>query len=58
MIVSITAACVFGAWAMLRIMGNERQTRLTTIENEIRTAAERAKEEAQAVPEVKSANSR
>ena len=39
--------CVLAAWAILRIIGNERQNRIDAIENRLRIEAEKAKEEAE-----------
>jgi sorbitol-specific phosphotransferase system component IIC len=50
--------CVVAAWAMLRIIGNERQTRIDAIQTKLRIAAkaaEKAAEEAANVPLAKAA---
>jgi hypothetical protein len=50
MIWSITIASVLVAWAMLRIIGNERQNRLDGIQAEIHhAAAQKAAEETEIV---------
>jgi len=49
MIWSILAGGVLVAWAMLRIMGTERQNRIDAFQAEIRLVAARAKKQDEAV---------
>jgi hypothetical protein len=52
MIWPILAGCVLLTWAMLRIMGNERQRRIDLFQLQIRIAAEKAKQAAEAIIEL------
>ena len=48
---TILAGCLLGAWALLTMLGSERQRRVDDLREKARIAAENAKEQAAAAEE-------